>query len=119
MADAKALALDNVLARGRHIEQEVDDVIFEQIDFVDVQKTAVRARQQPRLEGLLAMRQRFFDIERTDDAVFRYAERQIDNRYRYLPCFATGLERTPATVAALTVRIGVVGATVADRDLRQ
>jgi hypothetical protein len=79
MADAEALALDDVLARGRDVEQQVDDVVLEQVDLVDVEKAAMRAGQQPGLEGLLAMRQRALEIERADDAILRRAERQVDD----------------------------------------
>jgi hypothetical protein len=51
----QALALDDVLAGGRHVDQQVDQVVFQQVDLVDVQEAAVGARQQARLEGLHAL----------------------------------------------------------------
>ena len=58
VADAQAFALDDVLAGGRHIEQQIDKVVFEQVHFVDVKEAAMRLRQQARLEAFLAARQR-------------------------------------------------------------
>ena len=82
MANAQALALDHVLAGRCDVEQQIDQVILEQIGLVDIKKAAMRARQQPRLERLDALAQRAFEIERTDHAVLRGAERQIDDRDR-------------------------------------
>ena len=42
--------------------------------------TAVRPREEPRRERLLAPRQRPFEIEGADDAVLRRTERKVDNR---------------------------------------
>ena len=36
MAEAYTFALDNVDAHGGAVEQQIDDVVIEQIDFVDV-----------------------------------------------------------------------------------
>jgi len=45
VADGQPLAFDEVFARRRDVEQQVDDVILEQVDLVDVQEPAVwRAR---------------------------------------------------------------------------
>ena len=82
VAHAQAFALDHVLARGGDVEQQVDQVVFEQVDLVDVEKAAMGARQQAGLEGLVALRQRALEIERADDAVFGGAERQVDHRHR-------------------------------------
>ena len=45
--------------------------------------TAVRARQQPRLEGANALRERTFEVERADHAVLGGAQRQFDHRHRH------------------------------------
>ena len=82
VADAQALALDHVLARGRDVEQQVDQVVLEQVDLVDVEKAAIGAGQQAGLERLLAVRQRALEVERADDAVLGGAQRQVDHRHR-------------------------------------
>ncbi len=79
MAHAQALALDDVLAGRRNVEQHVDQMVLEQVHLVDVQKAAMRAREQARLERLHAVRERAFEIERADDAVLGRAERQVDH----------------------------------------
>ena len=95
VAHAQALALDDVLARGRDVEQQVDEVILEQVDLVDVEEAAVGARQQAGLERLHALRQRAFEVERADDAVLGRAERQVDHRHRHQAALrrAAGLQR--------------------------
>ena len=52
MADAQALALDDIHARSRDVEQEIDEMILEQIHLVDIEKSAIGVRQQPRLERI-------------------------------------------------------------------
>ena len=89
MADAEPLALHHVLARGGDVEQQVDEVVFQQVHLVDVEEAAVGAGQQSGLERLLAARQRPLEVERADHPILRGAERQIDHRHRRRP----GLER--------------------------
>ena len=76
---AEALALDHVLARGGDVEQEIDEMVLEQIDLVDIEKAAIGLREQARLEGFFAMRERALEIERADDAILGRAQRQIDD----------------------------------------
>ena len=57
-------------------------MILEQIDLVDVEKTTVCARQQPRLERLDPLAQRLFKIQRADQPVLAGPERQVDHRHR-------------------------------------
>ena len=85
VADAQALALDDVDARRRNVEQQVDQMVLQQVDLVDVEKAAMGAGQQAGLEGLLAGDQRLFQIERAGDAILGRAERQVDHRHRDLP----------------------------------
>ncbi len=79
VADGEALALDHVLARGRDVEQQVDQMVLQQVDLVDIEEAAVGAGQKPRLESLLGAGQRPFDVERAGDAVLGRAERQVDD----------------------------------------
>ena len=83
MAEAQPLALDQVFARGRDVEQQVDEVILEKVHFVDVEEAPMRPRQQAGLEYLDAAGQRLLEIERADDAILRHAERQVDDRHRH------------------------------------
>ena len=49
VADRDAFALDGRPAGGGGVQQQIDQMIMEQIDFVDVEDAAVRGGQQPRL----------------------------------------------------------------------
>jgi hypothetical protein len=79
VAHAQAFALDQVFARGGHVDQQVHQVVVEQVDLVDVQKAPVRLGQQAGGERLHALRQGFFQIQRADHAVFGRAQRQVDH----------------------------------------
>ena len=78
VTDGKPFALDDVGARHGDIEQQIDEVIFKQVDFIDVEKTAIGLGEQAGFEALLAGGQRAFEIEAANDAIFRGAQRQID-----------------------------------------
>ncbi len=82
MADRQAFAFDKVLARHGDIEQQIDEMVFEQVDFVDVEETAIGLGEQTGFEALFAGGQRAFEIERADDAIFGGAKRQIDKGHR-------------------------------------
>jgi hypothetical protein len=79
----QALALDHVLARGCDVDQQVDQVVLEQVDLVDVQEAAVRPRQQPGLEVLLAVGERALEVEGAEHAVLGHAQWQVDHRHRH------------------------------------
>jgi hypothetical protein len=76
--EADALALDHVDAHRRAVEQQVDHVVVEQVDFVDIEHAAVGRGQDARLEVAFAPLDRLLDVERADDAIFGGADRQID-----------------------------------------
>ena len=82
VAHRQAFALDHVFARGGHVDQQVDQVVFQQVDLVDVEKAAVRLGQQAGLKRLHALRQGALQIQRTDHAVFGGAQRQVDHGHR-------------------------------------
>ena len=90
MADREALALDDVLARGGDVEEEVDDVVLEQIDLVDVEIAAVGAGQQAGLKGFFAAGEGALDVEGADDAVLGGAEGEVDDGGRALDDVAGG-----------------------------
>src|SRR5690606_17344428 len=79
MAHRDAFALDDVLAGGGDVEEEVDEMVFEEVDLVYKEVAAVRAREQSGFVGLLAAGQRAFEIERADDAVLGGAQWQVDD----------------------------------------
>jgi hypothetical protein len=79
VADAEPLPLDHVLAGGGGVQQEVHKVVLQQVHLVDVEETAVRAGEQPRLERLDALGQRPLQVERADNAVLGGAQREIDD----------------------------------------
>jgi hypothetical protein len=84
MADRQALPFHDVLARLRHVEQQVDEVILQEVHLVDIEVSPVGAGQEAGLERLFAVGQRLFDVERADDAVFGGPERQVDDGRRFL-----------------------------------
>ena len=79
VADAETLAFHHVLARGGDVEQQVDDMVLEQVHFVDVEIAAIGLGQQSGFEGFLALGQGTLEVERADDPVFGCAQRQVDH----------------------------------------
>ncbi len=73
-----AFALDDVDAHGGRIEQQVDDMIVQQVDFIDIQQAAVGGSQHARLEVALALLDGFLDIQGAHHPVFGGADRQVD-----------------------------------------
>ena len=51
MTHAQTLTLDDIHAASRDIQQEIDEMILEQIGFVDVEKSAIGLGQQAGLEA--------------------------------------------------------------------
>ncbi len=118
---AEAFTLDDVLAGGRDVEQQVDQVVLEQVHFVDVEEAAMGPRQQAGLEGLLALRQRTLEIERADDAVFGRTQRHVHDRDRRQTGPGVGRRATgPAFLAGLgRFRVTAVAARSHDAHFRQ
>ena len=75
-----AVAFDVHPAHRGGVEQHVDEVVVQQVDLVDVQHAAVRARQQTRREGVLAVAQHALQIQRADHPVLGGADGQLDER---------------------------------------
>lgn len=73
-----AVALDAVDAAGADVEQQVDQAVGEQIDFVDVEQTVVGLGKQAGAEAHLAVLQRGFEVERADELFLAGAQRQVD-----------------------------------------
>ena len=87
-------------------------MVFEQVDLVDVQKSAVRLRQQAWLKSFFAVDQCAFDIQCADNAILCGAQRQVDDRYGH----SCGVGRVFGFAAPITkpgsgrMRVAVVGA---------
>ena len=79
MSHAQTLPLDHVLSGSGDIKERVHDVVLQQIHFVDIQKTAIRLRQETGLKRFLTVDERTLNIQRADHAVFCGAQRQVDD----------------------------------------
>lgn len=114
MAHADSFALDDILASGGDVEQEVHEMIFEEIDLVDVEVAAMRAREESGLVGFFAAGEGAFEIECADDPIFGGAEREVNDRDRCFVCtkFFAGGFAGEAVVAfpAFGVRVASVAA---------
>ena len=77
MAKAHALALDHVFAGCRDVEQKVDEEVFKKVDFVDIEKAPVGAREKAGLEGFFASRERSLEIESANHTILGCAERKV------------------------------------------
>ncbi|MCY1441815.1 hypothetical protein D9M71_581520 [compost metagenome] len=75
-----AVALDAVGATGRHIEQQVDQGIGQQVYLIDIQHTAIGLGQHPRGKLRLALPQRGIQVEGADQPFFAGAQWQGDER---------------------------------------
>src|SRR6185436_3148748 len=90
-------------------------MIFEQVYFVDVEKTTIRTCKQSGIESLATGRQRPLDVDGPTNSILRRTERKLDNRHRHL--FGSDLRST--TLIAPLFRIAVIRTTSNDVDLRQ
>ena len=79
--DGQPLALDDVHAERRGIEQHVGQVVVQQVDLVDVEDPPVRLRQQAGLERLDALAQRAGDVDRARDAILGRVQGQVDDAH--------------------------------------
>ena len=118
MADAQAVTLDDVFARGGNVDQQIDEVVFQQVDLIDVEEAAVGLGQEAGLERFLAPRQGLLKVEGADDAVLGGAQRQVDDGHRLR---ARGMLGTTAGGAgrAIGSRVAAVGAALHNFDGRQ
>src|SRR5688572_7665711 len=61
MFDGHAFALNSISSCGRNVQQKIDEMVFEKVDLVYVQKAAIGPSQQPGIESLSTLRERAFD----------------------------------------------------------
>ncbi len=89
-----AVALHQVLAGHRHVEQHVDQVVGQEVDLVDVEHATVGGGEQARLEADLATGEGGVRVERADHTVLGRTERQLHERRPAEPgCQAPGERR--------------------------
>jgi hypothetical protein len=79
MAHADAFAFNNVLSGGGDVEEEIDEMVFEEIDLVDIEVAAMRAGEEAGLVGFFTAREGAFQVECADDPIFGGAEREIND----------------------------------------
>jgi hypothetical protein len=70
MLNRDAFTLDQIATRDRHVEQKINQVIFEQVYFVNVEKAAMSACQQPGLKSLNTFLERTLYVKSSANAVF-------------------------------------------------
>jgi hypothetical protein len=58
VANAQPFALYDVLTRSSDIEQQIDEMVLQQVHFVDIKKPAMGAGEEARLEFFCALGQR-------------------------------------------------------------
>lgn len=84
-----AVAFDVHPAHRGGVEQHVHQMVVQQVHLVDVEHAVVSGGQQAGTEGLLAVTQHPFQIERADHAVLGGADRQFHQPSRRAPVSST------------------------------
>ena len=69
VGDRYAVAFHGDGAHRGRIEEQIDQVIVQQVDFVDVEDSAVRLGQQARFEVHRALAESLFEVDRSRDAI--------------------------------------------------
>jgi hypothetical protein len=77
-----AFTFDDIAPARRRIQQHIDQMVLEKVNFVDVEESAVRFREQAGLERLHPFNESALDIKSAAHSIFCCAERQIDYRNR-------------------------------------
>src|SRR5205085_11158327 len=99
--DRDAFAFDSIAAGCGRIEQQINEVVFEQIHLVNVEEAAIGAREQPRLERSDAFAYGALKIDRAAYAILRRVQRQLDDRHMRAHTRQTPLDlQTRATIRA-------------------
>lgn len=87
-----------------------DQMILEQVHFVDIEEATVRASEQAGLERLHTLGQRALEIEGADHAILGGTERQIHHRHRHLDGLRLACTATRFAQPGRFVRCTAVGA---------
>ena len=77
MGEGNAFPFNDVHAHGSGIQQDVHHVVIEQVNFVDIQQTAVGSRQNTRLKTAHTLLDGFLDIQGAHHAVLGSGNRQV------------------------------------------
>jgi hypothetical protein len=80
MPDTQSVTLHHVYARDSDVQQQVHEVVLQQVDFVDVEKSPVGRSQQSGFESLDAGGQRLFQVQCPNDPVFTGTQWQVNHR---------------------------------------
>ncbi len=75
-----ALSFHPILPAHGHVQQKVDEMVLQQIDFVHVEDAAMSSGQQAGLERLDAFLQGSLQVERAHQAVFAGPQGKLDQR---------------------------------------
>src|SRR6185295_19363910 len=81
MLNRNVFSFNLVATRHGNVEQQINEMVLEQVDFVYIKKASVRARQQTRLKSFYSLAQGSLDIYRTTDAIFSSSQRQVNYWY--------------------------------------
>ena len=123
VGDGQALSFHAVGAAGGGVEDEVDQVVGEEIDFVHVENGAVGGGEEAGLEAPLAALDGGLEVEGAGDAVLRRADWQLHQGHRPRfghPLLSGGVSPgAPGAGAGRALRGAAVGAPGDDRDTRQ
>ena len=82
MGDGYAVAFHGDGAHGGRIEEQIDQVVVQKVDFVDVEDSAVRLGQQARLEVHRAVGQRLFEVDGSCDAILGGSDGKLHQAHR-------------------------------------
>jgi len=75
MLDGNAFTLDLIDSGNGHVEQQIDEMIFEQVYLVDVEKASISTRQQAGIEDFSASRKGALNINRSTNAILSRSQR--------------------------------------------
>ena len=123
MHDAQPFPLDPIDPRGCGVEQQIDQMVFQQIHLVHIEDATVGGSQQARLETALAGLQGVLKVNGPHHPVFTGRQGQLDHRHGapFPPQLLRRLQSVPAAVVHLLRPVGgtLIGATLYHLDLRQ
>ena len=106
MTHAQPFPFHQVLSRRGNVDEQIDQMVLEEVDLIDVEKSAIGACQKSGLEGLHALRQGAFQIERADDPILGHTERHVDHGDRNGPVLERAGGGPFPALGAPRVRIG-------------
>ena len=119
MPDAQSFPFDQIETGCCNVQKQVDQVVFKQIDLIDIEEAAMRLGQQARLKDALARNQRSFEIERSAQTVFGCSQRQINNRRLAADFLGSGPAAADRAAFCRFSRFAIESAAAIDRNFRQ